>query len=198
MLEFLERQPGPPFRVEIPFTRFHWEAYVVASRFPLARGWERQLDTKDNAVFYDGRLTASSYEAWLHRSAVRFVAASDAALDYSAKEEMRLIDRGLPYLRLVLRTAHWRLFAVRDATPIAQGSAKLEAIGPDWLKLYAPTAGKTLLRVHFTPYWALVRGSGCVAPAGDLTRLTLRRAGEVKLAVSFALDRIGAHSARCS
>ena len=37
-----------------------------------------------------------------------------------------------------------------------------------------------------------------VAPAGDLTRVTLQRAGQAELAVRFALDRIGAHSARCS
>jgi hypothetical protein len=201
LLAFLERQPGAAgstFRVEIPFTRFHWEAYVVASRFLLARGWERQLDTKDNALFYDGRLTASSYDAWLHRSAVRYVAAPDAQLDYSAKDEMRLIDRGLPYLRLVMRSAHWRVYVVRDATPIAQGAARLQAIGPDWIRLYAARPGTTLLHVHFTPYWALVRGSGCVGPAGDLTRVTLRRAGEAELAVRFALDRIRASSTRCS
>jgi hypothetical protein len=198
LLSFLERQPGPPFRVEIPFTRFHWEAYVVASRFLLARGWERQLDTKDNALFYDGGLTASSYDAWLHRTAVRFVAAPDATLDYSAKAEMRLIHRGLPYLHLVLRTAHWRVYAVRDPTPIAQGGARLQAVGPDWFRLYAPAPGTTLLRVHFTPYWALVQGSGCVAPAGSVTKVTLRRAGTAELAVRFSLGRVGAHSARCS
>lgn len=198
VLRFLERQPGPPFRVEIPFTRFHWETYVVASRFPLARGWERQLDTRDNALFYDGDLTASSYEAWLHRTAVRFVAAPDAPLDYSARAEMRLIDRGLPYLRLVRRTQHWRMYEVRRATPIAQGAARLEALGPDWLRLYARKAGTTFLRVHFTPYWALVRGAGCVAPAGEGTRVTVRRAGEAELAIRFSLDRVRANSARCS
>jgi hypothetical protein len=201
LLAFLERQPGAgggTFRVEIPFTRFHWEAYVVASRFPLARGWERQLDTKYNAIFYDGRLTASSYDAWLHRTAVRYVATPDAALDYSAKAEMRLIDHGLPYLRLVLHTAHWRVYAVRNPTSIAQGTARLRAIGPDWVKLYAPRAGTTLLRIHFTPYWELVRDSGCVAPAGDFTRVTLQRAGQAELAVRFAVGRIRADSARCS
>jgi hypothetical protein len=201
LLAFLERQPGASgrtFRVEIPFTRFHWEAYVVGSRFPLARGWERQLDTKDNAVFYDGRLTASSYEKWLHRTAVSYVATPDAQLDYSAKDEVRLIDHGLPYLRLVLRTAHWRVYAVRDASSIAQGTARLQAMGPDWLKLYASRPGTTLLRIHFTPYWVISRGSGCVTPAGDLTRVTLRRAGQAELAVRFAIGRIRADSARCS
>jgi hypothetical protein len=198
LLGFLERQPGPPFRVEIPFTSFHWEAYVVAQRFPLARGWERQLDIKDNSLFYSGTLTPASYEAWLHRTAVRFVGVADAPLDYAGKAEMQLIDRGLPYLRLVFRSRNWRVYEVTGATPIAQGSATLRRLGPDWLTLYARRPGRTLLRVHFTPYWSLAEGSGCVAPAGDDTELTLRRPGPVKLVISFALDRIGAHSARCT
>lgn len=198
LLRFLERQPGPPFRVEIPFTRFHWEAYAVASRFPSPRGWERQLDIKDNSIFYSGPLNATTYEAWLHRNAVRFVAAPDAPLDYSGVQEMRLIARGLPYLRLIDRTAHWKVYAVQGATPIAQGVASLRALGPDWLTLDATRPGRTLLRVRFSPYWSLGRGSGCVAPAGAFTAVTLRRSGPAKLTISFAVDRIGAHSARCS
>jgi hypothetical protein len=198
LLNFLERQGGPPFRVEIPFTRFHWEAYAVASHFPIARGWERQLDIKYNPLFYSGRLTAPSYERWLHANAVRFVATADAPLDYAGETEMRLIRGGLPYLRLVMRSSHWRVYAVRHATPIAQGSARLESLGPDLLRLYAPAPGSTLLHVRFTPYWALAVGSGCVAPAGDLTRLTVRRSGPVKLETRFSLGRIQAHSPRCT
>jgi hypothetical protein len=198
LLRFLGRQPGPPFRVEIPFTRFHWEAYAVASRFPSPRGWERQLDIKDNSIFYSGALNAATYEGWLHRNAVRFVAAPDAPLDYSAVQETKLVSRGLPYLRLVDRTAHWKVYAVQDATPIAQGVASLRAMGPDWLTLDAARPGRTLLRVRFSPYWSLAHGSGCVTAAGTFTAVRLRRPGSAKLTISFAVDRIGSHSARCT
>jgi hypothetical protein len=198
LLGFLERQPGPPFRVEIPFTRFHWEAYAVASRFPSPRGWERQLDIKDNPIFYSGPLTAATYEAWLHRNAVRFVAAPDAPLDYAGVKENRLISTGLPYLRLVQRTPHWRVFAVTDPTPIATGPATVRAIGPDSVTLDAARPGRTLLRVRFSPYWTIDGGAGCVAPAGAYTSVTLRRAGRAKLAISLSVDRIGAHSSRCT
>ena len=57
LLRFLEGRPGA-FRVEIPFTANHWEAAHVAPRVPLARGWERQLDRRYGALFYDGTLTA--------------------------------------------------------------------------------------------------------------------------------------------
>jgi hypothetical protein len=197
LLAFLARQPRPPFRIEIPFTADHWESYLVAPRFPLARGWERQLDIGDNALFYNGTLNASTYHAWLRRLAVRYVALADTSLDYSARAEVALIDRGLPYLRLVWRSRHWRVFAVTDPTPIVQGAA-LRALGPDSLTIDARAPASVYLRVRFTPYWALSGGTGCVAPEGDFTRLMLRHSGEVRLVIRFALDRIDARSRRCS
>ena len=198
LLNFLARQTGPPFRVEIPFTQFHWEAYVVARRFPIPRGWERQLDIKDNALFYNGHLTPVSYEAWLHYNAVRFVATSDAPLDYAGKAEAALIDHGLPYLELVERTRHWRIYEVRDATPIVQGPATLITMSSDSFTLQAKRAGTTLVHVHYTPYWVLDGAPGCVQPAGDLTLVELRRPGRLKLVTSFALDRIGSRTPRCT
>lgn len=198
LLSFLERAPGSPFRVEIPFTRFHWETYDVAPRFPLARGWERQLDIRYNHLFYGGTLTPASYEAWLHQLAVRFVAVSDADLDYSAKAETALIDRGLRYLRLVFRSRHWRVYEVADATPMAQGPGAVRTLGPNWLTLSVRAPGTLLVRVRFTPYWKLTGIPGCVAPDGQFTKLTVDRAGTAKMAISFSLGRIGADSPRCT
>jgi hypothetical protein len=199
LLSFLSRQPGPPFRIEIPFTKFHWEAYDVAPRFPLARGWERQLDIKYNHLFYGGALTPATYQMWLHKMAVRFVAISDAKLDYSAEHEEAMIDHGLPYLRLVLRTRDWHVYAVSDPAPIVQGTAaSLTSLGPDSLTLQAKGAGSVLVRVRFTPYWKLEGGSGCVAPAGDFTELRLRRPGTVRLGIDFSVGRLRARSTRCT
>lgn len=198
VISYLSRQTGPPFRIEIPFTPFHWEAYRIAPRFPLARGWERQLDTKYNALFYNGTLTAASYDAWLRQLAVRFVAVPHATVDYAAADEVRLIDRGLPYLRLVDRTADWRIYAVTDATPIVQGPAILSVLGPNWLQLQASRPGTSLIRVRWSPYWAVTQGSGCVAPAGGFTQLRVRHPGPVRVAIRFSLTRIGASTPRCS
>jgi hypothetical protein len=202
LLRFLSAQPGGrrrQFRIEIPFTNSHWEADRVAPRVPLARGWERQLDVADNPVFYDGRLNATTYERWLHRNAVRYVALPDARLDDSARAEAALIRGGLPYLRPVMRAAHWRVYAVARATPIAQGAGTLTAMGPDWVALNVRRPGTVLLHVRFTPYWAVVGGSACVGPgAGGLTRVTARRAGAVRLGIRFALGRVGARTARCA
>jgi hypothetical protein len=198
VISYLSRQAGQPFRIEIPFTPFHWEAYAVATHFPLARGWERQLDIKYNALFYNGTLSSASYDAWLRQLAVRFVAVPDTALDYAAQAEVALIDRGLPYLHLVDRTAHWRIYEVQNATPLVQGPGRMTALGPNWFLLDAQTAGRLLVRVRFSPYWAITKGSGCVAPASGFTQLRLRHRGTVRVAIRFSLTRIGATSPRCT
>jgi hypothetical protein len=198
LLRFLHAQAGPPFRIEIPFTASHYEAYAVALQFPLARGWERQLDIADNPIFYTGRpLIASAYEHWLHARAVRFVALPSAPLDYSARAEAALIRHGLPDLRPVLRSPRWSVFAVKQPTPLLRGPARLLALTPDSVKLTATRPGALVLAVHFSPYWALSRGHGCVSTAGQDTRLTLTAAGSVTLSTEFALDRVGASAPRC-
>jgi hypothetical protein len=202
LLRFLDRQaaaPGAaPFRIEIPFTSFHWEAYEIATRFSLARGWERQLDIRYNHIFYGGKLTAGTYERWLHDNAVRFVAISSATPDYSARAEVALIDSGLPYLHQVFRSSHWRVYRVADATPIVQAPAVLQRLTAGSLTIRVPKPGTYELRMRFTPYWRLSAGAGCVAPDGNWTNLTVRRAEEVRLSTSFSLSRIGATSPRCS
>jgi hypothetical protein len=108
-----------------------------------------------------------------------------------------LISRGLAYLHLVMRSAHWRVYAVADTAPIVTGPATLQAIGPDWLALHARAPGSVLVRVRFSPYWALARGPGCVAVAGAYTRVTLPRAGAVRLVMAFSVSRLAATSSRC-
>ena len=82
-------------RLEIVPTGRHWEAGYVASRFPIARGWERQLDIRFNSLFYEDGLTAAEYHRWLLESGVDRVAVPDALLDDSGVEEAALIAGGL-------------------------------------------------------------------------------------------------------
>jgi hypothetical protein len=198
LLQFLSRRPGPPFRIEIPFTRVHAEAYYVATHVPLARGWERQLDVRDNSLFYRTVLSADDYRSWLHRTAVRYVALPDAPLDYSAIAEARLIRSGLPFLKLVARLHHWQVYAVSHPTPIVGGAATLTALGAHSLSLSAGRGGSAIVRVGFTPYWSLTGGVGCVSRSGDFTKLTFRRGGTLHLVTSFALGRVDATSPRCN
>ncbi len=105
---------GAPTIVEVPLTVTHWEATDLAGhdRISLARGWERQLDTRYAPLFYRPSLSPSAYRAWLYENRVLYVALPDAHLDYAAKAEGALVARGLPYLREVWHSAHWRLYRV--------------------------------------------------------------------------------------
>lgn len=196
---------GARGRVEIPFTKLHWEARWVAPTHPLARGWERQLDQKVNTLFYEGRLTPQRYEAWLKRNALRWVALPDTRLDYTARQEGKLVAGGLPFLHEVWKDEHWRLFEVRDATPLAEGAgARITRLGSDSLTLAVARPGTVRLRMHWTPYWRVASGDACVQPyvvgdgGEDQTELRVRRAGEVRLVTTFSLGRIGATTPRCN
>ena len=152
----------------------------MAPHVAIARGWERQLDTYRNGLFYDesAPLTAARYRAWLSEQAISYVALPDAPLDYSAAEarlrrRARLRSAGGPAersrLREVWRSAHWRLFAVLGARAARAGARRAHAAGQRLVHAVArPRPGRYLARVRFTPYWALSRGSGCVreAPGG--------------------------------
>ncbi len=98
--------------VEVPLTKAHWEAAYLAGHHEveLARGWERQLDTRYASLFYLPTLTPSAYRAWLIENRVRYVALPDVPLDKAGRLEGALIARGVPYLRELWRSHHWRLY----------------------------------------------------------------------------------------
>jgi hypothetical protein len=202
-----------PARIEVVPTSAHWETVWVAGRVSIARGWERQLDRYRNGLFYEEstRLTPARYRAWLSGEAISYVALPDAPLDYSAAAEGRLLERvrasgrgggaaaqARPFLREVWRSAHWRLFAVLGARPLAQAPAVLTQLGGDSFTLAVPRPGRYLVRVRFTRYWALSRGRGCVREApGAWTELEATRAGSLHVVVDFSLERVLAHGPRC-
>jgi hypothetical protein len=98
--------------VEVVLTKAHWEAAHVAGHegVELARGWERQLDTRYAALFYRPALPPSAYRAWLAENRVRYVALPDAPLDKAGRLEGLLIARRTPYLRELWHSQHWRLY----------------------------------------------------------------------------------------
>jgi hypothetical protein len=199
LLRFLETKRPEDGRVEIPFTRSHWEAAVVAPHFPLARGWERQLDAGRNPLFYKGILTGFTYANWLAEHAVRYVALPDVKPDESSFKERGLIEHDPPYLRLVKRLPHWRIYAVTLPHPMVipeEGvDIRLTKLGSDEVDLDARTAGSALVRVQWSPYWH-VKG-GCVERVGDWTQVTARHSGALRMTTSFAPWRVVLRGRRC-
>src|SRR4051794_34853417 len=173
----LRREGVGAGRVEVPFTRDHWETVYLARHFALARGWERQLDRRLNPLFYGPRLAPAAFDRWLRANAVRYVALPDAPIDPAGRLEAGLVAAKTPFLREVWHSAHWQLFRVRDPLPLAAGPVARVDLGPADLRLRVRRSGRILLRVHWTPYWGLGAGTGCVAHDGPWTMLLARRPG---------------------
>ena len=107
---------------------------------------------------------------------MRFVALADAPIDYSAAREAQLVRDGTPYLREVWHDAHWRVFEVAGARPLAGGAARVTAIEPERVRLTATGPGAVDLRVRFTPYWRIATGRGCVGAGARRLDAAARRA----------------------
>ena len=158
---------GPAGRVEVVPTKFHWEAAYVAPEVPLARGWERQLDEADNPLFYGPpristsppiapgwSTTASASWPWpMPRSTSR------------GWRKAGLVAAGVPGLRLVWRSAHWRLYQVDSSSGIVGGPAHLVSAQGGRVVVSTPVPGPVLVRVRYSPDWELTSGAGCIAPA---------------------------------
>jgi hypothetical protein len=166
-------------RTEVVFTRNHWEAAHLARDTPIARGWERQVDRKHNALFYDGHLSATAYRDWLAENGIEVVALPTVALDYSARAEAALLRRGVPQLRQVRRSADWTIWEVGRA---ARGG---RVLAPDAVEVRGPEPRTTAER--WTRYWRVERGSARLHRDGD--RLAVELTGPGPAVVAARLGR---------
>jgi len=191
---WLAAHGGEGVRVEVPPTANHWESAYLAPKLDLARGWLRQVDTTRDDLFYDSKeLNAASYGAWLRGNAISYVALPDAPLDYSSTAERRLILSEPPYLRLREVTAHWRIYQVLDprplVSPLGAGAARTMWVGGQGFALDVLRPGRFLVRVNFTPYWSISRGSGCLLRHGEWTVARAAAPGVFRVDADFSLGR---------
>jgi hypothetical protein len=191
---WLRAQGAVGARIEVPPTANHWESAYLASEFDLARGWLRQLDTTREDLFYDEmKLNPASYGAWLRSNAISYVALPDARLDYSAVAERRLILQEPSYLTLRFRSEHWRIYEVRNpkplVAPLGAAAAEILWIGQEGFALDVERPGEFLVRVNFTPYWSIARGTGCILRRGDFTVARAARPGVFRVAADFSVRR---------
>lgn len=202
LLAFLEtHDPAKNARLEIPFTRSHWEAAIVPYRFPLARGWEKQLDAGYDPLFFAPNLRPATYRAWLDQLGVRYVAIPDAPPDPSSRAEVALVlgtpGNRVAFLHAVYRDPHWRVFAVADPTPLASPPASLTELRPQSFTLRFAAAGSSVARVRFSSYWRSSRGCVSRGPAG-FTRVSAPGPGLVHVTIAFSLGRTFATGPRCA
>ena len=201
LLRFLDQEVETlhePVRVEVLPTEDHWESRWVATRHPIARGWVRQLDRRYGSLFYRKRLDPAAYRRWIDSLGVSLVAVPAAPLDYAAAPEAGLIRRGLPWLVPAFRGGSWVVYRVQRPTGLSDPPIRVTALDPSSVSLTAVRPGTAIVRVRFSPYWALVEGTGCVARGrGGMSRVTLRQTGRARLAIRFSLARLLSRGPRC-
>ncbi|HMO01282.1 MAG TPA: hypothetical protein PKD59_17865, partial [Miltoncostaeaceae bacterium] len=163
VIAWLDEHPDTDHRVQVVATADNWEAFYLAKRgVPLARGWFRQDDFPANAVLY-GKLNARSYDTWLRRTGVRWVFLPDDPLDYSATNEATLLRSGYSGLRKVATIGGWTVFELPDPTPIATPADGISVLSltSNAVTLRVKEPGTYRLRLRYTPYWSVEKGSAC-------------------------------------
>ncbi|GHF09814.1 MULTISPECIES: MFS transporter [Streptomyces] len=161
LVDRLQKVDAARGRVEVVPARSHREASALTPYVNLARGWNRQADLKRNPLFYEeGMLTPDSYRAWLSRWAVAYVVLPTDEPDNAAVEEAKLVAQGQPYLRQVWSDDNWRLYEVKEPTPLAEPPAVVERTDPDGLTISVKKPGPVLIRVPYSPWLGLVDAQG--------------------------------------
>jgi len=171
----LETHP-PPFRIEIPPTRNHWEAVLRrrAHRASLAAG-SASLDQKYNGLFYGTVLTQRNYRHWLLHNAVSYVALPDAPSDFAGQSEADFVRAGVPYLHEIWRSPHWRLYSVERARqPLLSGPRSPRAHdAPTFFHGRGPAPAGQL--PHAAPLHAVLEARGGLRLRGGRAGTTGRR-----------------------
>jgi hypothetical protein len=185
VIRYLHRHSSARFRVEVVPTANHWESfYLPRAGIPLARGWYRQLDIADNATLYASALTPAAYRGWLRKHGIRYVVIPRLPLEPSEQREAALVSSPESGLRRVLRIPSATVFELPNATPLLTGpaAAAITALQSNRIMGYVDKAGSYFLRVRYSPYWSITRGSLCLAPGPDaMTWLRASRPGRFAL-----------------
>ncbi|MGW0705773.1 hypothetical protein ACWD4G_07365 [Streptomyces sp. NPDC002643] len=186
-------------RVEVVPARDHREAAILAPYINMARGWNRQADVERGRLFYEGHsgtevpegaFTPEAYKAWLSQWAVGFVVLVNGEPDGPAKLEHALVTSEPDYLQRVWEDANWKIYRVKNATPLVDKPASVVSADGANLVVHMPRPGEVIVRVAYSPWlWA---DNGCLTPDresnGDLTeftRLTVEEAGDVRISSQY-------------
>ncbi len=83
--------------------------------------------------------------------------------------------------------------------PEGDAAVTATALRTDEVDLTVSRPGSAIVRVHFSPYWRIADGPGCVEEAADgWTRVIARRPGRIRLVTTFAPGRVASRGRRCS
>lgn len=180
----------PDYRFHVVALRRHWEAYFFPrAGHAITRGWYRQADAIHNAVFYT-TYDAAEYVAWLKSMGVEYVFLPDGLLDAWSRREARIL-RTSPEFQMERETGAWTVYRLSDAQPIAVGldggTAQIGTMGHQDVDLVVDRPGRYLIKLTWSPYWDLERGSGTLRRGpGNAILLDAGETGAYSLRFSVA------------
>ena len=182
-LAFAASHDDPNYRFHVVALSNHWEAYYFSvDGFPITRGWYRQSDALHNELLYRRQFTAGQYAGWLRHMGVKYVFLPHATLDLSGCQERAILVTS-PSFRLVDENRQWSVYELRRPRSLAQplhahGTADVIALGRESMTIEVDRPGPYLVKVSYSPYWALTAGRGRLTPGpGDFLLLHARSAG---------------------
>ncbi|MEV5435137.1 hypothetical protein AB0K80_03740 [Streptomyces sp. NPDC052682] len=192
VVQELKRLGAWKTRVEVVPARDHREAAILAPYINMARGWNRQVDVERGRLFYEGHggtkvpegaFTSQAYRAWLSEWAVGFVVLVNGTPDGPAELEHALVSSEPDYLQKVWQDANWKIYRVKNATPLVDRPASVVSADGANLVVRMPRAGAVTVRIAYSPWlWA---DNGCLTADGEFTRLTVQEAGEVRISSTY-------------
>ncbi len=172
-------------RAEVAAPLNHREAWKVAERIPLARGWSRQIDLQQNPLFYREKLSASAFTAWLRDNAVDTVAVPRRGqIDFGSTTEVALLKHPVRGLERVWQDADWSVYRVVDPRPIASAPAVVVRSTRTELRLRSDQPATVDVQVRWSR-WLSLEGAGCLVRHGDRVRIRFPGAGLVSLTSSL-------------
>jgi hypothetical protein len=148
----LDELPGVrSFRVEVVNHGSHAAYDALLGHAALARGWETQEDNALNGELKHKTLDAVAYKVWLDNNAVGYVALpAQKVTDYP---EYTLVSQRRPdYLRLIWHNRQWKLFEVRDATPIVSLPATIVGNTQSKMTIHVPCRCEVKVRVRWSKF----------------------------------------------
>lgn len=158
---FLGTQDPAAGRLEVVFTREHWESLYVARVFPIARGWERQTDLAVNRTLYHP-MSGSAYRRWLQDNGVSLVALPNVPIDFGGKHEAALLRHPPAYLKPIWHDRHWQVWRVRGSHGLVTGPASVRGLGAASFVLDFTRRGTANVRIRADSMWVVTSGHGCV------------------------------------
>jgi len=179
-------------RVEVVPFADHGEARVVATAWPLARGWERQVDVRRAAPLYSSHLDAAGYLRWLQQWNVSYVALGRHAHDWSARSELRLLRTPPPWLTVVHSDPEWTVWRVGPARPLVGAGATALSVRGDAVVLRADAPGVVPIGIRWSR-WLTVSAGACLRPDGGTTEVVVRRPGTLTVSSSYLAPFTGRH-----